>query len=104
MFDSDGNPQGRVWVFLLVWGTLTLAGTWSPAVAEENHCFLLQLKEYEAQHRQSAALDPADWPDGCYPTFDGSSNCNVSGCSFERLHREGAQRAGGHVLHARTLD
>lgn len=41
----------------------------------------LQLKEYEAQHRQSAALDPADWPDGSYPTLDGSSTCNVSPCS-----------------------
>ncbi|OBS72191.1 hypothetical protein A6R68_13233, partial [Neotoma lepida] len=39
------------------------------------HLFLLQLKEYEAQHRQSAALDPADWPDGSYPTLDGSSTC-----------------------------
>jgi hypothetical protein len=40
--------------------------------------FLLQLKEYEAQHRQSSTLDPADWPDGSYPTLDGSSTCNVS--------------------------
>ncbi|KAK7816590.1 hypothetical protein U0070_000443 [Myodes glareolus] len=39
---------------------------------------LARLKEYEAQHRQSAALDPADWPDGSYPTLDGSSTCNSS--------------------------
>lgn len=45
------------------------------------HFLSLQLKEYEAQHRQSAALDPADWPDGSYPTLDGSSTCNVSPCS-----------------------
>jgi hypothetical protein len=42
------------------------------------HFLLPQLKEYEAQRRQSAALDPADWPDGSYPMFDGSSTCNVS--------------------------
>ena len=42
------------------------------------YLFLLQLKEYEAQHRQSPALDPADWPDGSYPTLEGSSTCNVS--------------------------
>lgn len=57
---------------------------------------LARLKEYEAQHRQSAALDPADWPDGCYPTFDGSSNCNSreqsddeteESVKFKRLHK-----------------
>lgn len=41
---------------------------------------LARLKEYEAQHRQSSTLDPADWPDGSYPTLDGSSTCNVSPC------------------------
>nr|BAB14909.1 unnamed protein product [Homo sapiens] len=57
---------------------------------------LARLKEYEAQHRQSAALDPADWPDGSYPTFDGSSNCNSreqsddeteESVKFKRLHK-----------------
>ncbi|XP_055982054.1 SAM and SH3 domain-containing protein 1 isoform X3 [Sorex fumeus] len=57
---------------------------------------LARLKEYEAQHRQSAALDPTDWPDGCYPTFDGSSNCNSreqsddeteESVKFKRLHK-----------------
>uniref|UniRef100_U3BBZ2 SAM and SH3 domain-containing protein 1 n=1 Tax=Callithrix jacchus TaxID=9483 RepID=U3BBZ2_CALJA len=57
---------------------------------------LARLKEYEAQHRQSAALDPADWPDGSYPTFGGSSNCNSreqsddeteESVKFKRLHK-----------------
>ncbi|XP_022414521.1 SAM and SH3 domain-containing protein 1 isoform X7 [Delphinapterus leucas] len=57
---------------------------------------LARLKEYEAQHRQSAALDPADWPDGSYPPFDGSSNCNSreqsddeteESVKFKRLHK-----------------
>uniref|UniRef100_A0A2K5CLJ8 SAM and SH3 domain-containing protein 1 n=1 Tax=Aotus nancymaae TaxID=37293 RepID=A0A2K5CLJ8_AOTNA len=57
---------------------------------------LARLKEYEAQHRQSAALDPADWPDGSYPAFDGSSNCNSreqsddeteESVKFKRLHK-----------------
>ncbi|XP_074189791.1 SAM and SH3 domain-containing protein 1 isoform X3 [Rhinolophus sinicus] len=57
---------------------------------------LARLKEYEAQHRQSAALDPADWPDGSYPTCDGSSNCNSreqsddeteESVKFKRLHK-----------------
>uniref|UniRef100_A0A2K5K665 SAM and SH3 domain-containing protein 1 n=2 Tax=Colobus angolensis palliatus TaxID=336983 RepID=A0A2K5K665_COLAP len=57
---------------------------------------LARLKEYEAQHRQSAALDPADWPDGSYPTYDGSSNCNSreqsddeteESVKFKRLHK-----------------
>ncbi|XP_044103035.1 SAM and SH3 domain-containing protein 1 isoform X2 [Neovison vison] len=57
---------------------------------------LARLKEYEAQHRQSAALDPVDWPDGSYPTFDGSSNCNSreqsdeeteESVKFKRLHK-----------------
>ncbi|XP_059556616.1 SAM and SH3 domain-containing protein 1 isoform X1 [Myotis daubentonii] len=57
---------------------------------------LARLKEYEAQHRQSAALDPADWPEGSYPTFDGSSNCNSreqsddeteESVKFKRLHK-----------------
>nr|XP_008004907.2 SAM and SH3 domain-containing protein 1 isoform X4 [Chlorocebus sabaeus] len=57
---------------------------------------LARLKEYEAQHRQSAALDPADWPDGSYPIFDGSSNCNSreqsddeteESVKFKRLHK-----------------
>ncbi|XP_026939624.1 SAM and SH3 domain-containing protein 1 isoform X4 [Sagmatias obliquidens] len=56
----------------------------------------VQLKEYEAQHRQSAALDPADWPDGSYPSFEGSSNCNSreqsddeteESVKFKRLHK-----------------
>ncbi|XP_016079398.1 PREDICTED: SAM and SH3 domain-containing protein 1 isoform X1 [Miniopterus natalensis] len=57
---------------------------------------LARLKEYEAQHRQSAALDSADWPEGSYPTFDGSSNCNSreqsddeteESVKFKRLHK-----------------
>uniref|UniRef100_A0A8C2UV48 SAM and SH3 domain-containing protein 1 n=1 Tax=Chinchilla lanigera TaxID=34839 RepID=A0A8C2UV48_CHILA len=57
---------------------------------------LARLKEYEAQHRQTAALDPADWPDGSYPTFDGSSTCNSreqsddeteESVKFKRLHK-----------------
>ncbi|XP_059885803.1 SAM and SH3 domain-containing protein 1 isoform X2 [Delphinus delphis] len=57
---------------------------------------LARLKEYEAQHRQSAALDPADWPDGSYPPFEGSSNCNSreqsddeteESVKFKRLHK-----------------
>ncbi|XP_036270944.1 SAM and SH3 domain-containing protein 1 isoform X7 [Pipistrellus kuhlii] len=57
---------------------------------------LARLKEYEAQHRQSTALDPADWPEGSYPTFDGSSNCNSreqsddeteESVKFKRLHK-----------------
>ncbi|XP_068925819.1 SAM and SH3 domain-containing protein 1 isoform X1 [Petaurus breviceps papuanus] len=57
---------------------------------------LARLKEYEAQHRQSGTLDPADWPDGSYPSFDGSSNCNSreqsddeteDSVKFKRLHK-----------------
>ncbi|XP_060061356.1 SAM and SH3 domain-containing protein 1 isoform X4 [Erinaceus europaeus] len=57
---------------------------------------LARLKEYESQHRQSATLDPADWPDGCYQSFDGSSNCNSreqsdddteESVKFKRLHK-----------------
>ncbi|KAM5327068.1 SAM and SH3 domain-containing protein 1 isoform 4-T4 [Glossophaga mutica] len=57
---------------------------------------LARLKEYEAQHRPSATLDPADWPDGSCPTFDGSSNCNSreqsddeteESVKFKRLHK-----------------
>ncbi|XP_047413540.1 SAM and SH3 domain-containing protein 1 isoform X1 [Sciurus carolinensis] len=57
---------------------------------------LARLKEYEAQHRQSAALDPADWPDGSYPALDGSSTCNSreqsddeteESVKFKRLHK-----------------
>ncbi|XP_073928530.1 SAM and SH3 domain-containing protein 1 isoform X3 [Castor canadensis] len=57
---------------------------------------LARLKEYEAQRRQSAALDPADWPDGSYPMFDGSSTCNSreqsddeteESVKFKRLHK-----------------
>ncbi|XP_054426061.1 SAM and SH3 domain-containing protein 1 isoform X2 [Pteronotus mesoamericanus] len=57
---------------------------------------LARLKEYEAQHRQSAALDPTDWPDSSCPTFDGSSNCNSreqsddeteESVKFKRLHK-----------------
>ncbi|XP_004673981.1 PREDICTED: SAM and SH3 domain-containing protein 1 isoform X2 [Condylura cristata] len=57
---------------------------------------LARLKEYEAQHRHSAALDPADWPDGCDPAFDASSNCNSreqsddeteESVKFKRLHK-----------------
>ncbi|KAL8186099.1 UNVERIFIED_CONTAM: SAM and SH3 domain-containing protein 1 [Gekko kuhli] len=39
---------------------------------------LARLKEYEAQHRQSGSTDSSDWPDGPYPTLDGSSNCNIT--------------------------
>uniref|UniRef100_F7DBD2 SAM and SH3 domain-containing protein 1 n=1 Tax=Ornithorhynchus anatinus TaxID=9258 RepID=F7DBD2_ORNAN len=57
---------------------------------------LARLKEYESQHRQSGSLDPADWPDGSFPTFDGSSNCNSreqsddeteEAVKFKRLHK-----------------
>lgn len=57
---------------------------------------LARLKEYEAQHRQSSTLDPADWPDGSYPTLDGSSTCNSreqsddeteESVKFKRLHK-----------------
>lgn len=57
---------------------------------------LARLKEYEAQHRQSTTLDPADWPDGSYPTLDGSSTCNSreqsdddteDSVKFKRLHK-----------------
>ncbi|XP_074043892.1 SAM and SH3 domain-containing protein 1 isoform X2 [Macrotis lagotis] len=57
---------------------------------------LARLKEYEAQHRQSGTLDPADWPDGSYPSFEGSSNCNSreqsdeeteESVKFKRLHK-----------------
>ncbi|XP_051711236.2 SAM and SH3 domain-containing protein 1 isoform X4 [Oryctolagus cuniculus] len=57
---------------------------------------LARLKEYEAQHRQPAPLDPADWPDVSYPSFDGSSNCNSreqsddeteESVKFKRLHK-----------------
>ncbi|XP_048655583.1 SAM and SH3 domain-containing protein 1 isoform X5 [Marmota marmota marmota] len=57
---------------------------------------LARLREYEAQHRQSASLDPTDWPDGSYPTFDGSSTCNSreqsddeteESVKFKRLHK-----------------
>ncbi|XP_058522445.1 SAM and SH3 domain-containing protein 1 isoform X2 [Ochotona princeps] len=57
---------------------------------------LARLKEYEAQHRQSGPLDPADWPDGSCPSFDGSSNCNSreqsddeteDSVKFKRLHK-----------------
>uniref|UniRef100_A0A8C9ABH2 SAM and SH3 domain-containing protein 1 n=1 Tax=Prolemur simus TaxID=1328070 RepID=A0A8C9ABH2_PROSS len=57
---------------------------------------LARLKEYESQHRHSAALGPADWPDGPYPTCDGSSNCNSreqsddeteESVKFKRLHK-----------------
>ncbi|XP_023419359.1 SAM and SH3 domain-containing protein 1 isoform X2 [Cavia porcellus] len=57
---------------------------------------LARLKEYEAQHRQSAALDPADWPEGSYPTFEASSTCNSreqsddeteESVKFKRLHK-----------------
>ncbi|GAB1294903.1 SAM and SH3 domain-containing protein 1 [Apodemus speciosus] len=56
----------------------------------------LVLKEYEAQHRQPPALDPADWPDGSYPTLEGSSTCNSreqsddeteESVKFKRLHK-----------------
>ncbi|XP_065257385.1 SAM and SH3 domain-containing protein 1-like isoform X2 [Emys orbicularis] len=57
---------------------------------------LARLKEYEAQHRQSGITDSTDWPDGSYPTFDGSSNCNSreqsddeteESVKFKRLHK-----------------
>ncbi|XP_054825914.1 SAM and SH3 domain-containing protein 1 [Eublepharis macularius] len=57
---------------------------------------LARLKEYEAQHRQSGSMDSSDWPDGPYPTLDGSSNCNSREQSddeseelvkFKRLHK-----------------
>ncbi|XP_005280488.2 SAM and SH3 domain-containing protein 1 isoform X6 [Chrysemys picta bellii] len=57
---------------------------------------LARLKEYEAQHRQSGIIDSTDWPDGSYPTFDGSSNCNSreqsddeteESVKFKRLHK-----------------
>ncbi|NWU78842.1 SASH1 protein, partial [Onychorhynchus coronatus] len=57
---------------------------------------LARLKEYEAQHRQSSNVDPAEWPDGSYSTFDGSSNCNSreqsddeteESVKFKRLHK-----------------
>uniref|UniRef100_H0XGT3 SAM and SH3 domain-containing protein 1 n=1 Tax=Otolemur garnettii TaxID=30611 RepID=H0XGT3_OTOGA len=57
---------------------------------------LARLKEYEAQHRHSAALGAADWPDGPYPLCDGSSNCNSreqsddeteESVKFKRLHK-----------------
>nr|XP_056709033.1 SAM and SH3 domain-containing protein 1 isoform X4 [Euleptes europaea] len=57
---------------------------------------LARLKEYEAQHRQSGSTDSSDWPDGPYPAFDGSSNCNSreqsddeseESVKFKRLHK-----------------
>ncbi|XP_010187807.1 PREDICTED: LOW QUALITY PROTEIN: SAM and SH3 domain-containing protein 1 [Mesitornis unicolor] len=57
---------------------------------------LARLKEYEAQHRQSGTIDAAEWPDGSYSTFDGSSNCNSreqsddeseESVKFKRLHK-----------------
>ncbi|XP_027743162.1 SAM and SH3 domain-containing protein 1 isoform X9 [Empidonax traillii] len=57
---------------------------------------LARLKEYEAQHRQPSNVDPAEWPDGSYSTFDGSSNCNSreqsddeteESVKFKRLHK-----------------
>ncbi|XP_069462769.1 SAM and SH3 domain-containing protein 1 isoform X4 [Ambystoma mexicanum] len=57
---------------------------------------LARLKEYEAQHRPPGSLDSADWADGSYPTFDGSSNCNSreqsddeteESVKFKRLHK-----------------
>ncbi|NXF05005.1 SASH1 protein, partial [Smithornis capensis] len=57
---------------------------------------LARLKEYEAQHRQSSTVDPTEWPDGSYSTFDGSSNCNSreqsddeteESVKFKRLHK-----------------
>ncbi|XP_077206524.1 SAM and SH3 domain-containing protein 1 isoform X5 [Paroedura picta] len=57
---------------------------------------LARLKEYEAQHRQSGSMDSSDWPDGPYPTLDGSSNCNSreqsddeseESVKFKRLHK-----------------
>ncbi|NXR78119.1 SASH1 protein, partial [Pycnonotus jocosus] len=55
-----------------------------------------QLKEYEAQHRQSSTVDATEWPDGSYSTLDGSSNCNSreqsddeteESVKFKRLHK-----------------
>ncbi|KAL9863872.1 SAM and SH3 domain-containing protein 1-like isoform 2-T2 [Geothlypis trichas] len=57
---------------------------------------LARLKEYEAQHRQSSAVDTTEWPDGSYSTLDGSSNCNSreqsddeteESVKFKRLHK-----------------
>ncbi|XP_058656804.1 SAM and SH3 domain-containing protein 1 isoform X4 [Ammospiza nelsoni] len=57
---------------------------------------LARLKEYEAQHRQSSAVDVTEWPDGSYSTLDGSSNCNSreqsddeteESVKFKRLHK-----------------
>ncbi|XP_066471615.1 SAM and SH3 domain-containing protein 1 isoform X2 [Tiliqua scincoides] len=57
---------------------------------------LARLKEYEAQHRHSGSMDSSEWPDGPYPTFDGSSNCNSreqsddeseESVKFKRLHK-----------------
>ncbi|NWI54734.1 SASH1 protein, partial [Calyptomena viridis] len=57
---------------------------------------LARLKEYEAQHRQLSTVDPTEWPDGSYSTFDGSSNCNSreqsddeteESVKFKRLHK-----------------
>ncbi|NXY70262.1 SASH1 protein, partial [Glareola pratincola] len=57
---------------------------------------LARLKEYEAQHRQSSTVDAAEWPDGSYSAFDGSSNCNSreqsddeteESVKFKRLHK-----------------
>ncbi|XP_048345025.1 SAM and SH3 domain-containing protein 1 isoform X2 [Sphaerodactylus townsendi] len=57
---------------------------------------LARLKEYEAQHRQSGSTDSSDWPDGPYPGFDSSSNCNSreqsddeseESVKFKRLHK-----------------
>uniref|UniRef100_A0A8C5JHN0 SAM and SH3 domain-containing protein 1 n=1 Tax=Junco hyemalis TaxID=40217 RepID=A0A8C5JHN0_JUNHY len=57
---------------------------------------LARLKEYEAQHRQSSAVDATEWPDGSYSTLDGSSNCNSreqsddeteESVKFKRLHK-----------------
>ncbi|KAF1430798.1 SAM and SH3 domain-containing protein 1, partial [Spheniscus magellanicus] len=57
---------------------------------------LARLKEYEAQHRQSSAVDATEWPDGSYSTFEGSSNCNSreqsddeteESVKFKRLHK-----------------
>ncbi|XP_071289125.1 SAM and SH3 domain-containing protein 1-like isoform X6 [Agelaius tricolor] len=57
---------------------------------------LARLKEYEAQHRQSNAVDATEWPDGSYSTLDGSSNCNSreqsddeteESVKFKRLHK-----------------
>ncbi|NWW14249.1 SASH1 protein, partial [Oreocharis arfaki] len=57
---------------------------------------LARLKEYEAQHRQSSTVDASEWPDGCYSTLDGSSNCNSreqsddeteESVKFKRLHK-----------------